>query len=118
MFIATPHSGSNIPNYVKYLGKTYRSTVTLDELEIHHPALRNLNQWFQANCVKLGIAVEVLFEKEPTFGLMVVDETSANPGIAGVVPIAVDANHATICKPASKSSFVFGRAHLIVSRNT
>lgn len=117
MFIATPHSGSNIPNYVKYIGKAFRSTVTLDELEIHHPALRNLNQWFQSNCVKLGIAVEVLFEKEPTYGFMVVDETSANPGITGVIPIAVDADHATICKPTSKSSLVFGRARLIVGRN-
>ena len=63
MFIATPHARSNIPNYVKYLGKTYRPTVTLDELEIHHPALRNLNQWFQANCATRSLATPTTLPK-------------------------------------------------------
>lgn len=117
MFLATPHSGSDISNYVKYLGKVYRASVTVDELESHHPQLRNLNTWFRNNCGKLGIDIEVLFEKEPTFGFLVVNETSADPGIVGVIPIPVDADHGTICKPASKGDLVFARARLLVERS-
>lgn len=116
MFLATPHSGSDISNYVKYLGKVYRASVTVEELESHHPQLRNLNTWFRNNCGKLGIDIEVLFEKEPTFGFMVVNETSADPGIVGVIPIPVDADHGTICKPASKADLVFARARLLVEK--
>ena len=109
MFMATPHAGSDFPNYLKYLGGLYRSSVTVEELQSHQPALRALNVWFRNNCSKLGTKIDVLFEKQPTRGLMVVNESSADPGVAGVVPIPIDANHITICKPHSKSDFVFQR---------
>ena len=116
MFLATPHSGSDVSTYIQYIGKIYRASVTVKELESHHPALRNLNLWFRNNCEKLGIRIEVLFEKQPTYGSLVVNETSADPGIAGVIPIPVDADHRTICKPSGKSDLVFRRACLLVTK--
>ena len=114
MFLATPHSGSDVSRYIQYIGKFYRASVTVEELESHQPALRDLNLWFRNNCSKIGIRIEVLFEKQPTSGFLVVNETSADPGIAGVVPIPVDSDHVTICKPLSKSNLVFSRACLLV----
>jgi hypothetical protein len=38
---------------------------------------------------------------------MVVDPTSADPGITGVVPRSVDADHVSICKPTSRQHLVY-----------
>ena len=48
-----------------------------------------------------------MFETRPTKGIHIVDATSANPGITGLVPIPIDADHIAICKPASKENEVF-----------
>jgi hypothetical protein len=116
MFLATPHSGSDVSKYIQYIGKIYRASVTVEELESHHPALRNLNLWFRNNCAKFGIFIDVLFETQPTNGFLVVNETNADPGIVGVIPIPVDSDHITICKPSSKSDLVFSRACLLVKK--
>lgn len=36
-----------------------------------------------------------------------VSEESADPGVRGTRPIAIDADHITICKPVSRSSLIF-----------
>jgi|688.fasta_scaffold219586_1 pimeloyl-ACP methyl ester carboxylesterase len=110
VFIATPHSGSGISNFVKYLGKLYSSTVTVKELEKHSPALRDINQRFRGIVEKRSIRVEVFFETEPViFGFTVVDEGSSDPGLPGVVPIPIESDHINICKPESKTDVVFIR---------
>jgi pimeloyl-ACP methyl ester carboxylesterase len=116
VFLATPHSGSDLANYLKYLGKLLRTTVTVEELEAHDGALRQLNLWFRNNCAGMGIRVEVLFETQTTSGVTVVNPTSSDPGIAGVIPIPVDADHISICKPDSRSHPVFARVKLFVRR--
>jgi hypothetical protein len=91
-------------------------TVTVDELKAHNPSLRELNLWFRNNCQPMGIAVEVLYETQPTSGVTVVDPTSADPGIAGLIPIPIDADHITICKPDSQSHRVYARVNLFIRR--
>ena len=63
-----------------------------------------------------GIRVEVLFETQSTCGVTVVDPTSSDPGMAGVIPIPVDADHISICKPASKAHLVFARTKLFIEK--
>ena len=92
-----------------YLGALMRRTVTLRELEAHAPALRELNLWFRNNIERLDIDIEVFFESQNTYGVRVVNETSADPGIPGVIPIPIDANHNSICKPDRSSSLVYRR---------
>jgi len=116
VFLATPHSGSDLANYIKHLGTLLRATVTVDELKAHDPSLRNLNLWFRNNCQSMKIQVEVLYEKQPTHGFVVVDPTSSDPGIVGVIPIPIDADHISICKPDSKSHPVYARVRLFVSK--
>jgi|GEM_PF-3583770 len=116
VFIATPHSGSDLANYIKHLGSLLQATVTVDELKAHAPSLRDLSLWFRNNCQSMAIDVEVLYEKEPTHGVIVVDPTSSDPGIVGVIPIPIDADHISICKPDSKAHPVFARVRLFVNK--
>lgn len=116
VFLATPHSGSDLASYLKYLGTILKTTVTVDELKAHDGSLRQLNLWFRNNCIGMGIRVEVLFETQSTCGVTVVDPTSSDPGIGGVIPIPVDADHISICKPDSKSHLVFARTKLFIEK--
>lgn len=109
VFLSTPHSGASMANWIQYLGKLLRTTVSVAELEAHHPRLRELNNWYRDHVESLGIQTFVYYEKLPTTGLLVVDETTANPGIPGVRPIPVDEDHRSICKPASKEAQIYRR---------
>ncbi|MDJ0531359.1 MAG: hypothetical protein QNJ70_02485 [Xenococcaceae cyanobacterium MO_207.B15] len=106
-FLATPHTGSDLAIYSRYLGALFRRSVAVEELERHAPALRELNQWFRNNIEELGIYLLVFYETQKTSGLMIVDPSSADPGINGVTPIPVDANHIDICKPRDTEELVY-----------
>ena len=107
VFISTPHSGANIANWISHLGALLRTTVTLDELKAHDPALRNLNTWYRNRNAEPAVRTTVYCEKQALAGILVVDETSADPGIPGVVPVPLDEDHASICKPASRSAQLY-----------
>lgn len=110
MFIATPHSGSDLSNYLQHISTFARTTPAIEDLEAHHPRLRESNVWFRNNVKRLKIRVGVLFETKKTKMLkvpaMVVDETSADPGIEGIAPEPVETDHIEICKPTAQSSKV------------
>ena len=106
-FLATPHSGADMANWIKYIGLLLRPTVSVSELEKHDPALRQLNVWYRNNAAALRITTAVYCEKQPTAKIMVVDETTADPGIPGVPVVPLDADHITICKPQSKGDQLY-----------
>lgn len=107
VFLATPHSGSDLANWISYLSTIFRKTVSVDELKANSPQLLQLNLWFRNNFRDLGIKVEVYFEKYPTSGVLVVDASSADPGIENVIPIPLDYDHITICRPDSKDRLIY-----------
>lgn len=109
IFLATPHSGSNIANWLNYAGRVLRANVTIEDLRAHDPHLKNLNLWFRNNIDALHVKFQVYFEKKKVFSMIVVDESSSDPGIQGVIPIPLDDNHTTICKPASIDSLLYQR---------
>ena len=109
VFLSTPHSGADIANWVKYLGFVLHNTVSVKELEAHDPRLRELNIWYRNKVGAMRIRTEVYCEKLLTRGFLVVDETSADPGIAGVVPMPMDDDHVSISKPVSKEALVYKR---------
>jgi hypothetical protein len=114
VFLSTPHSGADIASWMQYLGKLLRTTVSIEELEAHHPQLRDLNDWYRDNVGVLGIKTFVYCEKLPTGGILVVNETTANPGIPGVRVIPVDEDHVSICKPVSKESQIYRRVKRLI----
>jgi len=98
LFLATPHTGSDFANWVNYIGTLLRTTVSVEELEAHHPRLRELNQWYRNRVGELGIDTYVYFETRKTKGVQV-----------------VDADHVTICKPASRNQPIYRRTERILA---
>jgi len=118
VFLATPHSGSNIANWVSYIGKILRKNVSVEELKGSSPQLLDLNIWFRERFRDLNVSVGVYFEKEKLllpklfgiirlFGILVVDAASADPGIQDIKLTALDGDHITICRPDSKDRTVY-----------
>lgn len=107
VFLSTPHSGADLASWVQYVGTLLRTTVSVAELEAHHPRLRELNLWYRNHVADFDLTTEVYYEKRPVADILVVDETTADPGIVGVVPVPVDEDHVSICKPASKDSLIY-----------
>jgi len=114
VFLSTPHSGADMANWINYIGKLLRTSVSVQELEAHNPSLLQLNDWYRNNANKLKIKTCVYCETRPTHGIRVVNETSANPGITGVNPIPLDADHITICKLVNKSEPVYQRVQRLL----
>jgi hypothetical protein len=109
VFLSTPHSGADLANWMKHIGGLLRVTVSIDELKAHHPRLRELNIWYRNHPQTPSIKTLVYCEKRPYAGILVVNETSADPGIAGVVPIPMDEDHISICRPVDKNSQIYRR---------
>ena len=109
VFLSTPHSGSNMANWVKYIGVILQASVSVDELEAHHSRLRELNEVYRNHEWLSQIPIQVYCEKQKTYGFLVVDETSANPGIKGVTPIPMDDDHLSICRPSSQENMLYRR---------
>lgn len=108
IFVATPHAGSGLQNFLHFtfarlLG---RPTPTADELEHAGPLLRDLNIWYRNHPIPKNF---VYYETQateiaPGLELKVVDESSADPGLAAVYPVPMFADHVSICKPAERAT--------------
>jgi hypothetical protein len=73
-------------------------------LESGDPYLEDLGAWYRNNASEIGIDSRVYYENTGTKGIaVVVDKESANPGVSGVEAIALDADHASICKPRDRN---------------
>jgi hypothetical protein len=116
VFLSTPHSGSDISSWMKYLGTVLRLTVSVEELHAHDSRLRELNTWFRNSPLVGNIIVQVYCEKQSVAGLLVVNESSADPGLKGVIPIPLDENHVTICKPESREKLIYSRVKRLVAQ--
>lgn len=95
VFLGTPNSGSTIATFVNALKPLLQSSSAIEELRRSSPALQNLSYWFRNNANKWSL--RVYFETVPTRVGIVVDESSADLGIASVIPIGIDADHISIC---------------------
>lgn len=85
-------------SWIGYIGKLLRTTVGVEELEAHHPRLLELNKWYRDHVAEMGIETFVYCEKLPTGGVLVVNQTTADPGIPGVDVVPLDEDHVSICK--------------------
>jgi hypothetical protein len=103
-FLSTPHSGAALGAVVKFFIPRLAST-HVELLSNSGGFLTNLNQSYRELVVLQNIATISYYEKYKTKNaFLVVSEESADPGVSGTRPIAVDADHITICKPVSRSS--------------
>jgi hypothetical protein len=81
--------------------------VSVAELKSHDPQLRDLNSWYRNHERFSQIPIIVYCEKKKTGGILVVNETSADPSIQGVTPIPMDDDHVSICKPSSQQALIY-----------
>ena len=109
VFLSTPHSGSNIANWLQYIKGIIGTSVSVDELQANDPRLRELNTVYRNHTQLKEIPIIVYCENESTSGVLVVNQTSADPGIPGVIPIPLDENHISIAKPKSNTSRLYLR---------
>lgn len=111
VFLATPHSGSDWANWFSYIGVILSKTEIINELKSNSSHLRNLTLWFKENISpssSLGCKIQVYFETKPTARIgLVVDQASADPGLVGVIPIGIDADHIEICRPVQAEGIVY-----------
>jgi predicted alpha/beta hydrolase family esterase len=116
-FIATPHSGAALANFARLVNVILRSTDVLEDLEAHSAQLRTLHGWFlnrflarpglapacRSYAERLPLRPEVWGLKLPA-GLVIVNETSAEPNIIGERAIPLDEDHLSICKPTDRDA--------------
>ena len=116
VFLATPHQGSRMADYITALRHVFRPTVSISELGDNSAPLRSLNLWYRNNASARNINTYVLFETQPTRGVQVVDEASADPGIENVIPIPITADHIAICKPPNRDDLIYLSVKSFVSK--
>ncbi len=116
VFLSTPHAGSRVADYVNLLGRVLRTTPAIKDLQANDTHLRELSQWYRNNAQNLNIETHVFFEKRDTAGVRIVDESSDDPGISGVIPVPADNDHFAICKPADRNALVYKSVRQLVSQ--
>lgn len=113
-FLATPHAGADLAGFAELARLVLRTNEQVGELRAHHPRLRELHAWFlkfQADrkfvcrtfCETRALRPGILGLTLPG-GVLVVDQTSAEPHVPGEVAIPLDEDHVTICKPADRNA--------------
>src|SRR6266702_6227690 len=113
-FIGTPHTGSDLASIGRYLGFLLRLNPATKELQALSSPLLELNTWYRENHRRLGVTTQVFFENQATKGVLVVDRGTADPGLEGVIPIGLDADHVSICKPLSRDDLIYKRTRAFI----
>jgi len=105
-FLATPHFGSSLASVLSFVA-TKIASKHIDTLKAGSPQLDELNQSYRMQARKQRITTTAYYEMFKTKGALVVSKESADPGVVGVNPIPVDADHATICKPVDRNAPIY-----------
>ena len=91
VFLATPHTGSSISNYLTNLAKVlpalgaYRTSQQTKQLEKNSASLRKLVNFYKGIVRKYHIPNLAFYENKATNGVFVVDQASADPGLSEIV---------------------------------
>lgn len=105
-FLGTPHSGATFASALDHILRRFLSK-QVKQLVHGEDGLVELNDFFRSRANMQSIVVRSYFETEKTAGVHIVDKITANPGVLGSEPVAVQADHFTICKPENESAPVF-----------
>jgi hypothetical protein len=106
-FIATPHTGASLAATVKFIVPRISST-HLDLLSNGSGYLSSLNQSYRDLANSQGIETVSYYEKYKTKDVaLVVSRESADPGAGKTRPVAIDADHESICKPAGRDALIY-----------
>lgn len=105
-FLGTPHQGASLATALDQLLRRFLSK-QVQQLIHGEDSLIDLNEAFRSRASMQSIIVRSYYETEKTAGIHIVDKVTANPGVLGSEPIAVQSDHIQICKPDSETAPVF-----------
>lgn len=106
VFLSTPHTGASIANNVDAIpGSSKHIKLLANETGM----LQDLNKAYRKLCsTKDDLITKVYYEKHTTYKMvLVVSRESADPGVQGANPVAVDRDHISICKPKDRDDIVY-----------
>jgi hypothetical protein len=120
IFLATPHTGSQLANISVVLAKVinritrgwsrllFKPSRAIENLEKNNPTLRWIRDWYRYHAPLQGIETMAYAEGRELFGAIVVDMEAANPQIAGVEFAQLsDEDHISIAKPVNSRKTVY-----------
>lgn len=114
VFVGTPHQGASLATLAHNLSLMLRTNAQVTNMVGDDPWLHLLNSQFRNLHVQRNFGVRVFFESKGVFigrrifgfalggRQLIVDRNSSDPGIAGVIPTAIDGDHIEIAKPKSR----------------
>jgi hypothetical protein len=114
VFLGTPNTGSDLASWMDRLRLVLGTSAATKDLQSDSPYLRDLNGWYRERAPAEDIATLAFAETRATKGIVVVEQSSADPGIPGVLPIPVDADHISIAKPSNRNELVYRRVQQFV----
>jgi hypothetical protein len=106
IFLSTPHIGASIAKIVDAVPGASKHIKLLGN---ETGMLEDLNKAYRKFCAAHEDHVtKVYYEKHTTYKAgLVVSRESADPGIPGANPVAVDKDHISICKPKDRDDVVY-----------
>ncbi|MDO9315146.1 MAG: AAA family ATPase [Burkholderiaceae bacterium] len=118
VFVGTPHQGSNLATFADTLRLLLRTNPQVTNMVCNDAWLKLLNDQFRALHKQRDFGARVFFESKGVLvgrrilsieigkRQLIVDRYSSDPGIAGVIPTAVEGDHIEIAKPKSRQAFI------------
>jgi pimeloyl-ACP methyl ester carboxylesterase len=118
VFVGTPHQGSVLATFADIFRLLLRTNPQVTNMACDDDWSKLLNDQFRALHKKRNFGARVFFESKGVLigrrilfleigkRQLVVNRFSSDPGIAGVIPTAVDGDHIEIAKPKSRQSFI------------
>ena len=103
-FLSTPHTGADFAAFISNLQKALRLTPVLSEMSANSATMLSLSEWYRNNAPTHNVETLSYGESQPQMGVMVVDQTSANPHIQGTTVTLLDASHSETVKPANRTA--------------
>jgi len=119
VFFATPHTGSRQATLLDRVRSLVWPSSIARTLVANDPALRAINVDYRglADDRRDTLQHLILYETRGTPAGIIVDEASADPGLAGRPPIPIDADHITIVKPTDRLAVQYARTQDFISAN-
>jgi pimeloyl-ACP methyl ester carboxylesterase len=119
VFMATPHTGSwqgTLLDRLRFLAWPSSIAYTL---VANDPTLRSINVAYRglADERRNVLRHHVFYETQATVAGVIVDEASADPGLPGDPPVAIDADHIQIVKPSDRSALQYVSTLDFVAKN-
>lgn len=116
MFLATPHNGVRLNFFLSFLLMLLGSTITIREICLGRENITSLYRWYCEYAREFNIQTVSYRETRPFRDIfIIVDESSAYPGIGPLTPL--DENHVSIAKPMKNSSQVCEKAYCLVKEH-